>query len=662
MGSMLRGIFPVAPVVALCLAIQPMASAASLRDTYLDGARKTLQSATGTRTKLWAWLDAHPAIRTGLLTADSPPNPDHAANLDDLLAAVTPAQAERFSNLLLALSLQPRFGGAKPETPPADPNVAPLARAMKERNLALAEVIARADELAGELKLTLPAANKRGVLWNQLAQASGTYPAREAQTAVKWAKWLIAHQEMKLPPFEKGPNWPLFPVDRTPWPLLLPLAQELPQNEAEFIWDRFTGKIPDAGGQRVRTYASYSWDYEKPEVKFKKSPWEPNSVPRILEDGGVCGRLSTLGQYTLVALGQPALGMYQPGHRAMLSYEFNAANQQWSAKPQQSITGPQRSTNQWFLPSSEETLRMNVRDNGTAVSGIEFHSGLALSMNLGIDRWTDGRIGLASARKADKPAEAIRLLQASATRSPYDPEIWYELAGRLKNDPKAVNALLAKLDELAAPEAVVENKTEERGADTDFNRVKETAVAKDQRKESTAYASLVAHFIFTSTYEKNYDNTAGRNVALRLMREEITRRETRKTPYGPEVQPLVMRYRCAVQGLAVVGKELDAKIATSLADKKKPAKKLEGVLPELQAVADALEPKERITWLETLREKIPAALRYTNGSKGVAADATYGWITGELVKTLKRGDASARERAKALSEELDKEKNAVASR
>jgi hypothetical protein len=64
----------------------------------------------------------------------------------------------------------------------------------------------------------------------------------------------------------------------------------------------------------------YTWDYNLKEVKCKASDWNPCSVPRIIEDGGVCGRQSTLARVTNHCLGIASGRIKQPGHAAGYTY------------------------------------------------------------------------------------------------------------------------------------------------------------------------------------------------------------------------------------------------------------------------------------------------------------------------------------------------------
>lgn len=280
-------------------------------------------------------------------------------------------------------------------------------------------------------------------------------------------------------------------------------------------------------------------------------------------------------------------------------------------------------------------------------------------MNNGLDPWVDGRIGLAMARKEAKPEEKIRLLRASALRSPYDAELWYAWADLVRTQPAETNKLLQALDEKAAVGAVEAEKTTERSTTTDFNTVKENTASPAQKKEAALFVRLVSHFIFTTAYEKSFASVPDRAKNLPLLKAEIERRDALKTPYSAADRGLLLRYRVAVDGLGPVRQEIDPSFDKALADAKQRAKLLGALLPDLQAAVTAAPASDKITWLESLRTRFPAPMRHTKGAKGVVTDPTYAWVCAELSKTLKGGDTTAKYKAKQLDDEVKQEQAAA---
>jgi hypothetical protein len=323
----------------------------------------------------------------------------------------------------------------------------------------------------------------------------------------------------------------MYLIDPAPWPLLAPLRQTLPRSEADYLWNHFRGETPYADGSRWKTYARYSWDYDRvPAVRWKVSPFNPNSIPRIAEDGGVCGRLSTLGQFSCAALGKPAVGMYQPGHRAMISYNRDSA-ELWFAKLEQSITSPDRSTAQWFLPAPQGQRVSGGEESGVKV-GVEWHVALNLAMNAGLGRWQDARIALFSARRlhAKDAAAARRLAEEATMLNPYLLEAWYQLADWSRGDLAATNALLARFDTLLLDPSKAEEERGELSADTDFNNVKPVKGGADPKKDSTLVANVVAPLIASAAYSPALADKSRRAAAYGFLKQEIARRAALKMP------------------------------------------------------------------------------------------------------------------------------------
>ena len=247
-----------------------------------------------------------------------------------------------------------------------------------------------------------------------------------------------------------APQWPLFPLADAPWPLLLPLRATPAPDEMRYVWNHFRGNptatpndVPMPTGKRLMTYGHYTFDYDKPEVRFARSAWNPDALPRIVQDGGVCGRLSSLAQFSYTSLGRPAMGMYQPGHRALVAYNFTP-NVGYTAERLQGITSAIKTTTGWFLPLPDGPRAGNPKNPRV---GIEYQLGLALAMNAGVDRYVDTRIAVLIARQMGDADAAVkvRLLQSAAKENPYNVEVWYALAKASGTDTAGVLAAVDKL-------------------------------------------------------------------------------------------------------------------------------------------------------------------------------------------------------------------------
>jgi hypothetical protein len=161
-------------------------------------------------------------------------------------------------------------------------------------------------------------------------------------TFYELAKWKIALDEIPAIEFnDNEPNWPLFNAslrysstvsNSYPWQLFA-LEQSAQQKECHYVKERFFETDKEAlkasyppnavdnrevkAERRFIEYTTYTWAYNDPKVWFRTSDWSPHrTVYRILQDGGVCGRQSTMGQHVNECLNRPSIGVGQPGHRA----------------------------------------------------------------------------------------------------------------------------------------------------------------------------------------------------------------------------------------------------------------------------------------------------------------------------------------------------------
>ena len=183
--------------------------------------------------------------------------------------------------------------------------------------------------------------NPKDNMANELSELMGlTRDKYKLMSFYDLAKWKISLDKIAPIDFEDDePNWPIFnasmkyssPNNAYPWQLMA-LEQSAQKQDCGYVKSRFfeTDKAklrdfypPNAvdGGakaeRRFIKYTDYTWAYDAPEVWFRESEWSPDStVYRILQDGGVCGRQSTMGQHVSECLNRPSIGIGQPGHRA----------------------------------------------------------------------------------------------------------------------------------------------------------------------------------------------------------------------------------------------------------------------------------------------------------------------------------------------------------
>jgi hypothetical protein len=510
--------------------------------------------------EFWSWVDRHPEVRSGLLFARHPMPAVHAANLDLLRRAVTPQQADRYAHLLLAVAVngdQPlRVEAEQPIAAWPEP-VAKVAAWMRASGTTYLQ--AMADTSAALAAAGVPAAEAardRG-FWTKVAHASGTYPPRLAASVPAHIRWLVDRLDAPAP--EGGKQaWPAFPMAKAPWPLLTWFRDVPPERERDWIWDYYWGRLPGQSKSGIIGYGRYSWDYDRvPAVKHKASAWHPSSLPRIWEDGGVCGRLSTMGDTFRRTLGIPARGAGQPGHRAFVNYGWDAKRGQWTFGVGQSIAGIEVTTTSPDLAQPAEFLR-NGAVNCQALVG---------AMNLGLDRWTRARI-LAWHAQELPAAPRARALRDALALNPYDLGSWRQLAEAAPDAP-ALARLLAEMDTLLVnPNSRIE-EAERLSAATDF-----ATLGGGDPKARSDVGNSVARVAGDALLRQGVDRLlaagASRTELRSVVRAEVERRAGLKLPHGAAVSAqLLTRLDLLADGAVPVlaSVESDARAADALKGK-----------------------------------------------------------------------------------------------
>ena len=164
----------------------------------------------------------------------------------------------------------------------------------------------------------------------------------------------------------------------------------------------------------------YTFDYNKNNVKCKASDWNPCSVPRIIEDGGVCGRQSTLARVTNHCLGIASGGIKQPGHAA--GYRYIKSSSSYQFQVFQGITNIMNTYAVWDLVDNQHFPEPKLN--------AEYHKGLANAMNHGYESYRNGRIALLIFSRiydAELRQNSRDLLVQALEGNPHMMDIWMKL-------------------------------------------------------------------------------------------------------------------------------------------------------------------------------------------------------------------------------------------
>ncbi len=143
-------------------------------------------------------------------------------------------------------------------------------------------------------------------------------------SSAEYCLWLAHLHEDKphKPDREVKGIWPLFPIQRTPWPGLLPLSKGQPIREAAHIIRRYSGEIPmERRKERFQSYGKYRGTDKVELAMLDPLPWAVTSWPGIVHQGGACGTMSSIGVGTHSAFGIPNMKGGQTKHSCFIVYK-----------------------------------------------------------------------------------------------------------------------------------------------------------------------------------------------------------------------------------------------------------------------------------------------------------------------------------------------------
>jgi hypothetical protein len=302
-----------------------------LRAAYLDWAQQTVladlaAAKASVPADCLSEVSSNAALRDAMFGAIYPPDPSLLRNYARLRAELGPEFMRKYRSLVIGIAVAERANGGVSVARPTIPHPTKIALRKEKEAAARAAETAHLAGLVAEFmrenaisaldlytnaeqreQLAL-ALGGRGCTAQELKVVRdpvqlfeplklamvrlGQRPAeREAFPSMAvWLRHLASVYEAtpsSTPPLKKGGvmPWPLFPMDRAPWPLLMPLNRSLPIGEANYIWEKFQGQH---GGQRYHTYGPYQhFDRVRP-LELMPSTWHWNAWPDRIVHGGVC--------------------------------------------------------------------------------------------------------------------------------------------------------------------------------------------------------------------------------------------------------------------------------------------------------------------------------------------------------------------------------------
>jgi len=556
--------------------------------------------------EFWSWVEARPEIHLGLLFAQHPMPAGFAENLDKLRRSVKPTQADRYAHLLLGVavaSLAPLRTENETATTVFAPEVLAVATWMKASATSYLKVMedpAVALAAAG-LK---PEDAKSRTFWTDVAHASGTYPQRLKASEVDHLRWLVDRLDEPAPEGAKQP-WPIFPMAQAPWPLLVWFRDVPPERERDWVWERYWGRIPQQPAGIIG-YGRYSWDYARnPAFKYKASAWHPNSLPRIWEDGGVCGRLSTMADVFRRTLGIPARGCGQPGHRAFVNYTWDVKKSAWGFAVGQSISGIDATRVSPGIPA------LTPYQDGRAVTCQALIGGI----NLGLERWHRARILSWYAFSLPTVAGKERLAREALALNPYEISLWKWLVDQAEDAPALARTLAAMDSSLVNPDLRLE-EAEQLSASTDFATLGGGA-AKASSDMGNSVAKILGDSLLKDGIERLLKAGAPRTEALATVRREIERRQALKLNHGPAItHQLLTRLTVQADGIAAGLALADADLKALETLKAKARTQALDKLTQRFAALKVSDPAPVAEWAGRLLDQMAGPARWSHDKQG----------------------------------------------
>jgi hypothetical protein len=497
----------------------------------------------------------------------------------------------------------------------------------------------------------------------QYMLGAGQVPAKRDPfpSVAEYIRYLDNILGQKHKPFKKKKGmstWPLFPVDKAPWPVLMPLSRTMPLREAQYIWETYNGLH---GNNRYHTYGPYRRSDKAGPYRLQPSEWHSASWPSISRVGGLCGTMSSISMLTDTALGKPSLKAGQPGHSCIVLYNRDAKGF-YNTSISQGVSSPEATRSAWCFA-----------DPKSFGAGMDYHYGLSLAVNKGLRNYMSARIAVCLYKMMPPKHQAKRgvpLLTSAAQINPYHPEIWYLLAGLAKaeqNPPKVIGifrvfskAVSASRDDLTP---WVERAADQAIEDADIE------APSSVKKNEALYAKIVTQTIIQTVLACPVpENPQDARAILACLDQASSR-------YGSSVAPLQMKYQVAIDGIDKVKDEVTAYVGDYYAKlTAKPAPRKKGQpkpppLPRRTAVANRItnvvpqftDVRKRIGWLEQLNAvHKPSTVIYVYRRQGPRLDEAYVVTYNQLANDYKATKNTAK--LNALKKENTANKTNLAQR
>ncbi|BDS08471.1 hypothetical protein NT6N_35110 [Oceaniferula spumae] len=294
--------------------------------------------------------------------------------------------------------------------------------------------------------------------------------------------------------------WPLFPLTKTPWPLLMPLAISMPKDEADYIWEKYNGKH---GDKRLHTYGPYTKGRPRGDIGKEMTPsaWHWKSYPSKIDTGGVCGTMSFISRCAQTALGVPVSSGGQPGHGCPIRYAYDSKSGYSAAIEQSATAGPENSYFYWHFDMPAHRTKFGGTKKKTYA---EYQFGLTQGMNVGLESYMDTHIAnhlFLSLDKADQTKYGRSLLLSSLKGNPFNAEAWYNLASSCQTQEQLDQIIKICSSLIAGNNEIKYDKPDIVPADTDLSDRKEGRKALKKLDGAQKNSAFFRHIVLKHMQE-----------------------------------------------------------------------------------------------------------------------------------------------------------------
>jgi len=240
--------------------------------------------------------------------------------------------------------------------------------------------------------------------------------------------YLIRNNEYEFPTdLQADRKWPRFPLT-APWPLLTMLvADRQPLREREERWEAFR----DRG--EFKKYGEYIGGIAQQHVmqsarRLKPFPFTYATIQMMLKDGGVCGTMGAISARSHTALGIPASQATQPGHCAMVAFQYDSEGGVYHCKGGQYATGGDEKTGPFTPWPFADEFRRTSRRNGYEIAfhnrkPMVYHQSVAWGLNYGVQSYLDSVIAYSVFRilpEVQRQEHGLELLESGLAVNPYN--------------------------------------------------------------------------------------------------------------------------------------------------------------------------------------------------------------------------------------------------